>query len=86
MHAGQAEHHLDAVVFEQLDDQLGAGRHPRRILSRLHPRAWGNTMCTMSMTGISRRVVAVPVKAPAKREDPAPRRKPDKQPKPAAKT
>jgi hypothetical protein len=43
-------------------------------------------MCTMSMTGISRRVVAVPVKAPAKREDPAPRRKPDKQPKPAAKT
>jgi hypothetical protein len=43
-------------------------------------------MCTMSMIGISRRVVAVPVKAPAKREEPAPSREPDKQPTPAAKT
>ncbi|HET8758562.1 MAG TPA: hypothetical protein VFM58_21255 [Solirubrobacteraceae bacterium] len=39
----------------------------------------------MSMTGVSRRVVAEPVKAPTTREEPAPRREPTKQPEPAAK-
>jgi hypothetical protein len=37
----------------------------------------------MSMTGISRRVVAEPIKAPAPREEQAPRREPAQ---PAAKT
>jgi len=40
----------------------------------------------MSMFGISRRVVAEPVKAPTPREEPAPRREPVQQPQAASKT
>jgi hypothetical protein len=40
----------------------------------------------MSMTGISRRVVAEPVKVPTPREEPAPRREPVQPPQAVAKT
>ena len=69
---------------EQLDEKLGAGRHRRGILSRLHVKPEGTTIVAMSMNGTSRRVVAEPVVVPKPREEPAPRGEPVPQPQPVA--